>query len=403
MAITKLLHLKQRKKGKPSSSLYGCIDYILNDEKTGEKLWIGGNCGTEVEEVYDTMMDTKKEYGKMHGRQGYHFIISFQPGEATEKLVYKVVSEFCETYLGDNYEYVFAVHNDKGHLHGHICFNSVSRTTGYKYRYEPRDWEKYIQPITDRVCEKYGLEKLHYEKKRVGKSYGEHLAIKEGRMIWQKIIQLDITAAITKSHTFDDFLKEMKRQGYDFRFGTLKEHGEYMTFYAPGAGRGFRSSNLGEGYTLQEIKRRILQQEKVLGKTMRFPNVKHFSGTGEITQRRKRYGKYQVRKLRRVFRAKNYRYLNPYAINQGRVRKDLLHIQKLSEECRMMIRNHIRSEDDAKKIYQELRKEEKEKGSSEELQKQKKIIRRVLKEFKQEKENDLLITKGVTKRNGKRK
>lgn len=402
MAITKLLHLKQRKKGNPSSGLYACIDYILNDEKTEENLWVGGNCGVEVKEVYDVMMDTKKEYGKMYGRQGYHFVISFQPGEATEELVYKIVSEFCEKYLGENYEYVFAVHNDQEHLHGHICFNSISRTTGYKYRYEPGDWEKYIQPITDQICEKYGLEKLHYEKYRVGKSYGEHLAEKEERLTWKKIIQMDIDVAIQKSNSFDDFLERMKRQGYDFRFGKLKEHGNYMTFYAPGAERGRRDRSLGEGYTLQEIRKRILAKTKAPDKKTRFPNVKKISDAGQTAWQRKTYGKYQIRKLRRVFRAKNYRYLNDYAVNQGRVRKDLLHIQKLSEECRLVIQNHIRSENDAKQFYQELRKKEKEMGVSEELKNKKRITRRILREFQQEKENDLLITKGV-KRSGKRK
>lgn len=398
MAITKLLHIKENKKGTTSSGLYGCINYILNEEKTEERLWVGGNCGTEVQDVYQTMLETKRNFEKMNGRQGYHFILSFQPGEVNAEQAYQVVNEFCETYLGEDYDYVFAIHDDREHLHGHICFNSVSRTTGYKYRYEPGDWEKYIQPITDRVCEKYGLEKLHYEKQRIGKSYGEHLAEKEERMTWRKIVQMDIDVAIQKSNSFDDFLEQMKQQGYDFRFGKLKEHGNYMTFYAPGAERGRRNRSLGEGYTLQEIRKRILAKKKVSDKNTRFPNVKKISG--QTAWRRKTYGKYQVRKLRRVFRAKNYRYLNPYAIDQGKVRKDLLHIQKLSEECKVIIYNNIRSESDAKQLYRELRKEEREMGVSEELKNKKRITRRILREFQQE--NDLLITKGV-KRSGKRK
>lgn len=402
MAITKLLHIKETKKGTPSSGLYGCIKYILNGEKTEECLWVGGNCGTEALEVYEAMLETKRSYEKMYGRQGYHFILSFQPGELSTEQAYQVVNEFCEKYLGEDYDYVFAIHDDREHLHGHICFNSVSRTTGYKYRYEQGDWEKYIQPITDRVCEKNGLEKLHYENQRVGKSYGEHLAETKEQMTWKKIIQLDIDVAISKSNSFDDFLNHMKQQGYDFRFGKLKEHGNYMTFYAPGAERGRRDRSLGEGYTLQDIQKRIRAKEKVPDKKTRFPNVKKISDAGQTARRKNIYGKYQVRKLRKVFQAKNYPYLNPYAIVQGNVRKDLLHIQKLSEECRLIIHNNIRSERDAKQLYQELRKEENEMGVSEELKNQKKITRRILREFQQEKEKDLLITKGV-KRSGKRK
>lgn len=53
------------------------------------------------------MMDTKIDWDKLEGRQGYHFVISFKPGEATEEIAYQVLKEFCEEYLGDNYDYVF--------------------------------------------------------------------------------------------------------------------------------------------------------------------------------------------------------------------------------------------------------------------------------------------------------
>lgn len=72
----------------------------------------------------------------MHGRQGYHFVISFEPGETDADEAYKITKEFAKKYLGENYDYVFATHTDKNHIHSHLIFNSVSRTDGYKYRYE---------------------------------------------------------------------------------------------------------------------------------------------------------------------------------------------------------------------------------------------------------------------------
>ncbi len=35
--------------------------------------------------------------------------------------------------------------------------NSVNYLTGKKFRYEKGDWAKYMQPITNRLCEEYGL------------------------------------------------------------------------------------------------------------------------------------------------------------------------------------------------------------------------------------------------------
>lgn len=163
MAVTKLLHLKQSKGNFPSGSLIRCLHYIYNKEKTEDGLWTGSNCGRTAKEVYRAMMDTKYEWGKEWGRQGYHFIVAFEKGETDEQTACQVMKEWCQEYLGDQYEYAYAVHNDREHLHGHLVFNSVSRTSGRKYRYEKGDWKKYIQPVTDRICERHGLHRLTYQ------------------------------------------------------------------------------------------------------------------------------------------------------------------------------------------------------------------------------------------------
>ena len=173
MAITKILNIKETS-GNPGRHLYNSVRYIMNPEKTGDGLLVGGNAGSEPWEVYSTMLDTKNAWGKTLGRQGYHFVISWKPGEADEQRAYAVAREFCEEYLGDSYDYVFAIHNDQGHMHGHIVFNSVNRDNGYKYRYEKGDWERHIQPVTDKVCERHGLPRLEYDPgERAGKSYAQ--------------------------------------------------------------------------------------------------------------------------------------------------------------------------------------------------------------------------------------
>ena len=78
-------------------------------------------------------MDTKVTFGKTNKRQGYHIIISFALGEATEEQALDIVACFAQGYLKDKYEAVYAVHNDKKHMHGHIVFNSVSFETGMKH------------------------------------------------------------------------------------------------------------------------------------------------------------------------------------------------------------------------------------------------------------------------------
>ena len=175
MAITKLMNIGTAKKG-GSAHLYNAIRYIMNPEKTNGGMLLGGNSGNAPAEVYGVMLQTKKDWEKPGGRQGYHFVLSWRPGEADRQEAYEVIREFCEEYLGDNYDYVFAVHDDKEHMHGHVIFNSVNRVDGYKYRYERGDWEKHIQPVTDRICERHGLKKLEYDRgERKGKIGRAHV------------------------------------------------------------------------------------------------------------------------------------------------------------------------------------------------------------------------------------
>ena len=123
--------MKQCGKGNPARHLKNGIVYIMQEKKTDHGRWIGGNAGSTWQEVYHTMLETKQEFGKQNGRQGYHFVISFKEDAAPE-VVYKVLENFCREYLGENYDYVFSVHTDSTHIHGHIIFNSVSRTDGLK-------------------------------------------------------------------------------------------------------------------------------------------------------------------------------------------------------------------------------------------------------------------------------
>lgn len=355
MATTKLLNIGTPKRG-GSAHLYNSIEYILKPEKTENGLLVGGNSGNTTEEIYDVMMQTKKDWEKLDKRQGYHFIISFLPGEADSEQVYKVIRDFCEEYLGEDYDYVFAVHTDKKHLHGHIVFNSVNRMSGYKYRYEKGDWEKYIQPVTDKICATYGLPQLEYDKgKRKGRSYAQHKAEKEGRPSWKKIIRADIDYVISCSEDFSDFLKQMRMFGYE-----IKDR-KYLTFLPPGARRGHRDYLLGDGYTREDIQRRILYKEEMKGREgLVAPRLQkaYDKGIQELTNTT--LSGFQQKKLRQFYKAGNYlNQKNPFALNQKEVRKNAIRIDRLYQECRYLLQHEIHSLEDLEKRGKSLEQEEK--------------------------------------------
>lgn len=352
MAITKLMHVKERKNGNPHGGMYACIDYILNPEKT-ESYWIGGNAGTETETVYQKFMETKQDFQKLDGRQCYHFVISFRPGETDPVTAYNVAQEFCDKYLSDNFQYVFSVHTDHEHLHAHIVFNSVSIIDGHKYHYADGDWKKYIQPVTDAITKKYGLQPLVYEEKKKGMDYGAWLVskTKEGTL------KEDIDYAVAHAANYQQFLMIMGRK-YRIRIGySQKWQSEYITFKNEKMPRGFRSYSLGKGYTVDAIKQRILTQKFRPEKQLinyYVPSVKKWTTniTGSwkrrdgsyLTPYQKRYMYYywQIKKSERKFSG------GRSVKKQSRQSEDMLRCLKF------LVRENINSEEDLSKKGQQL-------------------------------------------------
>ena len=108
------------------------LRYIMNPAKTENGLLCAG-INTTPATAYDDMMDTKRRYGKIDKRQGYHIIQSFAPGEIEPDAALRFGMEFIGKYLENRYEGIAAVHTDKAHIHVHMIFNSVSFIDGKKY------------------------------------------------------------------------------------------------------------------------------------------------------------------------------------------------------------------------------------------------------------------------------
>lgn len=85
------------------------------------------------------------------------FISGLKPGERASKEMYEIAMQFAEQAFDGEYEAVVAVHTDKNHLHAHIVINSVNMVMGHKFQYNNGDWKYKFQPITNKLCEEYGL------------------------------------------------------------------------------------------------------------------------------------------------------------------------------------------------------------------------------------------------------
>lgn len=225
MAITKIQCLNEAHTGNPASHLKNALSYIQNPEKTEENVLVGSiNCLPDT--AFEQMMDTKVNFGKTNKRQGYHIIISFAPGEATEEQALDIVARFAQEYLKDKYEAVYAVHNDKKHMHGHIVFNSVSFETGMKHECKKGEWKHRMQPITNRLCKEYALSIVPAEYVKEPKNLSRKEWERE--QCFRKMILTDAEFCQSQAGSFDHFIFLMKRIGYQF------EYGKYLSVKVPG-------------------------------------------------------------------------------------------------------------------------------------------------------------------------
>lgn len=249
--------MKAAKKGSASSHLRNTIDYILQDWKVARSedgILLKETQGCFIDHAYEEMIQTKRMYGKEDGRQGYHFILSFKPGEVTREQVWKITQDFVKEYL-PGYEVVYSVHDDKPHLHSHIVFNSVNYNTGLKYHYKNGDWERIIQPLVDKLCMKYDAPPLQYhvdeyDEDGVKKEYYHYVK----GFNWTKEVQSNIDACIRQSQSWEDFVTHMKKKGYTFNYG------KYVSVRKPGMQRARRlkEKTVGMSYTPEGIIERIL-------------------------------------------------------------------------------------------------------------------------------------------------
>ena len=209
MAITKILPRNAR--------LDQAIQYVLNGDKTDSHILTAHqNCdpGRECRQ----MLDTKRAVGKLDGRQCYHIIQSFKPGEITPELALEIAKEFAAEYLGD-YEVVIGTHVDKGHIHSHIVFNSVNAQTGEKYHVTTQEYYRQIRAISDRLCREHGLSIIMQGQPSQAVSYIEWLRQSKGQPTFRTMLEADLCTAIEGANDLGHFFLLMEHMGYEIYHG----------------------------------------------------------------------------------------------------------------------------------------------------------------------------------------
>lgn len=113
-----------------------------------------------------------------------------------------------------------------------------------------------MRSVSDRLCREYGLSVIEHPHPGKAKQYGEWRAEQEGRPTYRSIVREDVDEAITYARTEKQFLHFLKEKGYSIKFG------KDLTIRPEGRERGLKlKRNFGEDYSLESIRRRILEEK----------------------------------------------------------------------------------------------------------------------------------------------
>lgn len=334
MAVSKLMNIKgskatQKKGGK---HLINALEYISNPLKTENyKNLRGINCAATAKGAFTQMMKTKEVLNTKGIRQAYHFILSLKEGEGSEELMIRLTEEFLSEYLKNEYEVLYAVHNNTDKLHSHIIFNSVSYLSGKKYHYEKGNWEKEIQPILNRLCERYGLSTIDIEESRKEK---------KKELSYRRKLEKDLEEAIASVKTYDEFLSVMKEKKYKIKYG------KYLAVKPEGGENYIRLKSVGELYSEDMIKLRI---------AMKGGYIKTYSSNyrGKIKLIRadynflkkikyKKMNSYQKWVLKKYIKLKKIKKWN-YAKGTYKYKDDMKKLREAQEDYRYIVGNNITS------------------------------------------------------------
>lgn len=202
------------------SAMVSIMRYCLQESKTVDQLtgqrYVSG-IGCDGLNSITEFLATKYAYGKLDGINFYQYVQSFSPREnITHAQAHEIAREFAmKAWPG--HEVQVTTHCDAKHIHSHFVINSVSFVDGRKLRQDPGTL-KQLRAISDELCLAHGLSILPpYQKGGKRMSNREYRIAAKGKS-WKFRLMYDVTQAMKTSHSKEDFIREMKRRGYEVKW-----------------------------------------------------------------------------------------------------------------------------------------------------------------------------------------
>jgi len=364
MATTKIWAIKTRldvlvdyvsdtkkTENKKFDDLKDAINYAGNDVKTEQKLFVTViNCNPET--AYKSMKAAHRKSTKQIKVLGYHAYQSFKSNEVTAAKAHEIGIKLATELWGDKFQVVVATHQNTGNIHNHFVFCATSFLDGKRF-HSCKDSYKKMREVSDRLCRENSISVIDNPSPKRAMHYTETLAEKQGRMTWRGLIREDIDKAVFSSKTTAAFWQKMEEMGY-----TLKMNVKYPAVKPPGHERFFRLYKLGQGYTSEAIKKRILENERIISPIPERKKVKRYKLSNKFNKKVKIKG----------FRALYFYYCYKLGILPKKrssnkrmhflLKEDLLKMEKIIAQSKVLFKNKIDTfeqlEDYKEKISQQM-------------------------------------------------
>ena len=217
------------------------------------------------------------------------------------------------------------------------------------------DWAKYIQPITNKLCQEYGLSIIDVEdgsKEKQHENYKDWSEYREGSFVWADMIKRDLDACILQANDFSGFLELLSEKGYEVK------QGKYLAVRPQGMTRFRRCKTLGENYSQEAIVERIAKED------LSFYQSQNEEKQAVIVKCYvKRYRRAKMSGLQKRYYAKLYRIgklkKKPYS-QVWKYRDDIRKMHKLQEQYLFLVRHKIESAEELVSVLDNLTDKKKE-------------------------------------------
>ncbi len=187
----------------------------------------------------------------------HHVIQSFAPGEIDANEAHEVGLQFLQAIVGDDHDYVIATHLDRDHIHNHIMFNPVSRSTLKRYRMTRGRADEYRE-ISNQLCAARGLSTTR--KGRAAKrslSLGGLYARIKG-MSTTALLARKIDIAVQDCSTWQSMLTSLREMGV-----SVDTSGRDIKFVDPeNAKYPVRGGTIGAAYTRDALMKRLGREDR---------------------------------------------------------------------------------------------------------------------------------------------